>query len=122
MAHEYDSPEVRHAIALMVWRSGIERFPAGISLGGCVTAHGTDRVGAMRRSAHAHTGRSDYRGWLCFKSTKPERLVTATGRPTMLFAHEWAHVAVLAGHTRSWRALMTRLGHPSEAKRYERAK
>lgn len=120
MAHEYQHPVVDRAVDALIERGGIDRRPAGISMGGCVRAFGTDRVGAMRRSAHAHTGRDDFRGWLCFKSTKPERLTTAVGRPTRLFAHEWAHIAVWDGHGRRWRALMARLGHPAEAKRYER--
>lgn len=121
MATRLDDGIVVDAVAELMLRGGVDRRPAGISVGGCVDAHGTERVGAMRRSAHAHTAPGDRnRGWLCFKSTKPERVVTATGRPTRLMAHEWAHIAVWGGHNARWRTLMRRLGHPADAKRYER--
>lgn len=121
MATAYMSPAIVTAMVALQRKGGVDRYVEGISIGGCVEAHGTDRVGAMRRSAHAHTEPGDrHRGWVCFKSTKPERIVTATGRPTRLFAHEWAHIAVWGGHGTRWRAMMRRLGHPADAKRYER--
>jgi hypothetical protein len=73
----------------------------------------------MRRSAHAHTSKNDsLRGWLCFKSNKPEVLTTPAGLPSRLLAHEWSHVATMQGHTVKWRALMTLLGHKSDADKY----
>lgn len=86
----------------------------GVSIYGCVDAHGTDRLGAMRRSAHAHTSpRSLTRGTFCIKG--------GTGRMThRLLAHEIAHLLVMAGHTKAWRECVTALGHPAEAKRYAR--
>lgn len=119
MAEAYDSPELRAAVEKLVVRSGRPGPEmVTVSLGGCVDAWGTSRIGAMRRRAHAHThGR--YFGTICFKSSKPAKLVTATGQPTRLLAHEWAHLAVKAGHTAAWRELMRKLGHPAVARRYE---
>jgi hypothetical protein len=97
----------------------IERV-AGISLGGCCDAFGTDRTGAMRRSGHAHTDvRSEWRGWICIKSGKPEKIVTASGRASTLLIHEVAHIVTWAGHTVRWRKAVADLGAPGEAKRYE---
>ena len=93
---------------------------AGVSLGGCCTAFGTERVGAMRNPAHAHTSaKSEWRGWICFKSAKPERVRTATGRPTTLLIHEVGHIVTWAGHTVKWIAAVKALGAPAEAKKYE---
>ena len=86
----------------------------GISLYGCAEAIGTERQGAMRRSAHAHV-RGELAGTICVKGG-PKRLTRR------LLAHEMAHVLVRAGHTARWRTCVTRLGHPAEAKRYEHPK
>jgi len=86
----------------------------GVSLGGCVDAVGTDRRGAFRHMAHAHTeAKSEHRGWICVLSSKPERLVTATGKPTRLFWHEWAHIATGQGHTEKFRETLRKVGQPS---------
>jgi hypothetical protein len=121
VSSEFTSELLDRAIAHLQQRSQITvtRAHVRVSLGGCAVAHGTDRVGAMRRSAHAHTSKNDaLRGWLCFKSNKPEVLTTPAGLPSRLLAHEWAHVAVMAGHTKKWRALMTLLGHKRDADKY----
>jgi hypothetical protein len=94
---------------------------AGVSIGGCVWAVGTDRKGAFRRQAHAHTHATDVRrGWVCVLSGRTERLVTPTGKATRLLIHEIAHVATLTGHDDAWRAMVARLGAPSEATRHVR--
>lgn len=111
----------RVVTALDIWGGGPEpRNPvAGIAVGGCVEAIGTGREGAFRRSAHAHTT-GDWRGWICVRSRRPERLVTATGRPSRLLIHEVAHIATRTGHDARWRAMVARLGAPSEAQRTRR--
>jgi hypothetical protein len=105
-------------------RDYVDRLPlAGISVGGCVDAHGTDRQGAMRRQAHTHVGQDDpNRGWICVLATRSDRLVSATGLPTALFRHEYAHLLAPTdlGHGQRWRAAVTALGAPGEAKRAER--
>lgn len=104
--------------------AGYATPPIRVSLGGCCTAIGTDRSGAFRRRAHAHNyTRKDpeHYGWICVLSPNLARLVTPTGRPTALFAHEYAHiVAANTGHTERWRKTVVALGFPSEAKRYGR--
>lgn len=92
-----------------------------IIVGGCGEALGTDRIGAMRRSAHAHTARTDQqRGWICLKGTNERRLLTPSGRPTVLLWHEFAHVWTASGHTDRWRALLIGVGQRAEAARYPR--
>lgn len=82
----------------------------GVSLDGCADAIGTERLGAMRRSAHAHTAAGDsFRGWVCFKGG--ERRVTRR-----LFAHELAHVLVYSGHTAAWGRAVGDLGAPGESR------
>lgn len=94
---------------------------AGISVGGCVDAHGTSRVGAMRRSAHAHNHAGDpHEGWLCFKAFGREHLRTGSGLPSALLRHEYAHLLGRDGHGIRWRRAVTALGAPAEAKRYIR--
>jgi len=115
VATEYVGPDLDAAVDALRSRSGIDR-PIRLSLGGCADAIGTDRVGAMRRRAHAHTNRSDAnRGWVCFKSGDIRRAVTPTGRATDLLAHEWAHVATWQGHTPRFIALLRKLGRNREA-------
>lgn len=89
----------------------------GIALGGCVEAVGTERKGAMRRKAHAHTSPHDaWRGWLCFLSSNPSRVLTSSGAPTRLLWHEWAHIHANAGHTERFRALLRAVGQPAAIK------
>jgi hypothetical protein len=94
---------------------------AGVSVGGCADAHGTSRVGAMRRSAHAHTDpRDPLQGWLCFKAYGAEHLRTGLGLPSSLLRHEYAHLlAPRAGHGLAWRRAVAALGAPAEARAAE---
>jgi hypothetical protein len=123
MSFPIDDPVVDQAVATLVdratgaYRRGPFRPVHGVSLGGCVDAHGTTRVGAMRRSAHAHTS-GRHLGWICVKSAKVSKLVTPGGLATTLLAHEWAHIALNTGHSAAWRSLMTAIGHAREANRY----
>lgn len=56
----------------------------GIARGGCV-----DGGHRFRRRAHAHLD-GPYRGWICVLSAK-RPLRTASGKPSMLMIHEFAH-------------------------------
>ncbi len=122
MAEPLDSDVYRAAIAVLAKKAaavGIRAVPvAGISLGGCAEAIGTARRGAFRRRAHAHNHLRDPRfGWICILSTKAGRLITPTGRPSALLAHEYAHLlAPNSGHGERWRAAVTALGHPAEVR------
>ncbi len=114
--------DYRAAVHLLAGRGYDVGRVAGISLGGCVDAIGTDRRGAMRRVAHAHTGvHSPNRGWICVNSGKESRILTATGRPTYVLIHEVAHIVTWDGHTARWGKAVTALGAPGEAKRYAAA-
>ena len=121
MATPLDPDVYRAAIAALATKAaaaGIRAGPvAGISVGGCADAIGTPRRGAFRRRAHAHNHRRDpCFGWICILSTSPARVVTPTGRPSALLAHEYAHLlAPNSGHGERWRAAVTALGHPAEA-------
>jgi hypothetical protein len=123
MARRLEEEIYGKALAELKRRAEAGRWPtpdlAGISMGGCCDAIGTDRTGSFRRKAHAHNHAGDeMRGWICFLSAKPEKLVAPSGRPTALFAHEYAHIMVpSAGHGERWRRAVTALGHPAEAKR-----
>lgn len=122
MATPLDPDVHRAAIAALATKAaaaGIRAVPvAGISVGGCADAIGTPRRGAFRRRAHAHNHPRDPRfGWICILSTRAGRVVTPTGRPSALLAHEYAHLlAPNSGHGERWRAAVTALGHPAEAK------
>ena len=108
------------ALEAKVLKAGHAYHPvAGISVGGCCRAIGTPRMGAFRRQAHAHNDKRDSRyGWICVLSASPSRLVSATGRPTALFAHEYAHLLTPGtGHGPAWKKAVASLGHPAEAKR-----
>jgi hypothetical protein len=112
-----DDPRLADALGHLTSRLGESRVTA-VSFGGCIDAIDTDRQGAMRRRAHAHTSaKAANRGAICFKSSKIERAVTASGGPTTLLAHEFAHIATWAGHTQRWAKVLTQLGFPAEAKR-----
>lgn len=91
---------------------------AGISIGGCVDAHGTTRTGAMRRRAHAHIEGFDHVGWICVAAHGTAGLVTSTGLPSVLLRHEYAHLLAPrdTGHGQAWRRAVTALGAPGEAK------
>ena len=122
MAEPLDPDVYRAAIAALATKAtaaGIRAVPvAGISIGGCADAIGTPRRGAFRRRAHAHNHpRDPCFGWICILSTRPGRVVTPTGRPSALLAHEYSHLlAPNSGHGERWRAAVTALGHPAEAK------
>lgn len=88
----------------------------GLFVGGCVERGDGS---SFRASGHAHMLPDDaYPGWVCIRSAK--RVYTASGRPTTLMWHEYAHVLTGEGHTARWRATMVRLGRPAEAERYRR--
>lgn len=86
----------------------------GVFVGGCVERG----VGSsFRRQAHAHNShKSEWFGWICVRSGK--RVLTATGKPTTLMLHEYAHILVPnQGHTVKWAAALVKLGAPAEAKK-----
>lgn len=122
MAEALNPDIYQSAVAALMARAmaaGIRAVPiAGISVGGCAEAIGTPRRGAFRRRAHAHNHpRDPLFGWICILSTRAGRVVTPTGRPTGLLAHEYAHLlAPNSGHGGRWRAAVTALGHPAQAK------
>lgn len=122
MAEALDPDVYRAALAALVAKAaaaGIHAVPvAGISVGGCAEAIGTPRRGAFRRRAHAHNHpRDPLFGWICILSTRAGRLITPTGRPSALLAHEYAHLlAPNSGHGERWRTAVTALGHPAQAR------
>ena len=121
MAEPLDPDVYRAAVADLGTKAVAAGLPAapvvGISVGGCAEAIGTPRRGAFRRRAHAHNHPRDPRfGWICILSARARRVVTPT-RPSALLAHEYAHLlAPNSGHGERWRAAVTALGHPAEAK------
>lgn len=122
MAEALDTGIYRAAVAALGRRAAAAGFRgvpvAGISVGGCAEAIGTPRRGAFRRRAHAHNHpRDPLFGWICMLSTMAGRLITPTGRPSALLAHEYAHLlAPNSGHGERWRTAVTALGHPAQAK------
>lgn len=88
-----------------------------VFVGGCVKRGDGS---SFRRQAHAHNYRSDpHFGWICVRS--PKRLKTPSGKPTTVMFHEFAHILTPnAGHGMRWRAQISELGYPAEAKRYAR--
>ena len=117
-------PAIQQALALADTRGRAHargHSVIAISLGGCAEAIGTERQGAMRRSAHAHTAARDpLRGTICVKSPSPSRLVTPSERLTRLGWHEWAHIYTGQGHTQRWRSLLRSVGQKAEATQYDR--
>lgn len=90
----------------------------GVFVGGCVERG----IGSsFRRMAHAHNQVGDHRyGWVCVRS--PKRVITATGRPTVLMFHEYAHLLTPnQGHSEGWGRRLAALGWPAEARRCSRA-
>ncbi len=122
MAEPLDPDVYQAAVADLGTKAVAAGLPAapvvGISVGGCAEAIGTPRRGAFRRRAHAHNHLRDPRfGWICILSTKAGRLITPTGRPSALLAHEYAHLlAPNSGHGERWRAAVTALGHLAAAR------
>lgn len=91
----------------------------GISIGGCVDAIGTGRLGAFRRMAHAHAHARDRNvGWICIRSSR--RVLAPSGGPSRLLIHEFAHLVAPDGHGPRWRLAVAALGAPSEANRGRR--
>lgn len=84
-----------------------------VFVGGCVERG----VGSsFRKQAHAHCHKDDpYLGWVCVRSAS--RVLTDSGKPTVLMFHEYAHILTGDGHTARWAECLTKLGHPAEAKR-----
>ncbi|MBE7518330.1 MAG: hypothetical protein HS107_03705 [Thermoflexaceae bacterium] len=121
MAEALDPSVYGAAVAALGAKAGAAGFRdvpvAGISVGGCAESIGTPRRGAFRRRAHAHNHpRDPLFGWICILSTSAGRLLTPTGRPSALLAHEYAHLlAPNSGHGERWRTVVTTLGHPAEA-------
>jgi hypothetical protein len=68
-----------------------------INLGGCKWGQDQGFKGAMRRSAHAHRPGYGYTGQICIKSSKVEKLLTPSKRPSELFWHEVGHI-----YRKSW--------------------
>jgi hypothetical protein len=89
----------------------------GLFIGGCVERGDGS---SFRRRAHAHNVKGTaYYGWICIRSAR--RVMTATGRPSTLFLHEYAHLMTPDhGHDAAWRAAITGLGRPAEAERMRR--
>lgn len=110
-----------HAVLFIIARgetAGLKApaFPVRVHFGSCIA---TGR--RFRRQAHAHTEpRSSHRGWICILSAKPERAVSASGRPTRLLIHEVAHMfAPSDWHGERWQRAVTLLGAPSEVTMYK---
>lgn len=125
MARRSEDPGIWAALEALYGRAksaGLKpREVAGVSLGGCCEAIGTQRKGAFRRVAHAHV-KGEHQDWICVLSDKESKLVTPAGRPTALLIHEYGHVVTHAWHTKVWGAAVANLGAPGEAKKYaERA-
>ncbi|MGE3073953.1 MAG: hypothetical protein AB7N24_11895 [Dehalococcoidia bacterium] len=122
MAEAINPDIYRAAVTALVAKAAAAGIPAvpvaGISVGGCAEAIGTPRRGAFRRRAHAHNHpRDPLFGWICILSTSAGRLLTPTGRPSALLAHEYAHLlAPNSGHGERWRTAVTALGHPAQAR------
>lgn len=96
--------------------AGWEEVVAGIFTGGCVER---GEGSSFRRMAHFHHV-GEYTGWICLRSAK--RLTTASGKPTAVMYHEYAHALVAAAgyssetHGVHWCRIIADLGFPAEAK------
>lgn len=65
----------------------------GVFLGGCIERKEGSNI---RPSAHCHCAKNDkYKGWICFKSKKTERVIKQNGKSTLLFLHELAHLGAM---------------------------
>lgn len=91
----------------------------GVYVGdGCVT--GQEPLEWLKIHAHAHDDPSDeWFGWVCIAD--PYNVITPKGNPSAILLHEIAHVLCRGeGHNKKWRAVVTSIGAPKEAKKYER--
>lgn len=91
-------------------------FPrAKVFIGGCVKR---GEGSSFRASAHAHTSSSQYQGWICVRSKKPETLRLPDGTPSNLMKHEYAHILTLEGHTRRFWETLAKIGGFMERESY----
>ena len=92
----------------------------GIFVGdGCVTGQSPlEWVGIY---AHSHNNLNDeWFGWICIAD--PSNVITATGNPTAILKHEIAHLyCPNEHHSKKWKATVTLLGAPEQAKKYGRS-
>lgn len=91
----------------------------GIYVGdGCVT--GSSPLEWRDVDAHAHNSTDDeWFGWVCVAD--PYDVVTEKGNITALMKHEIAHILCRnALHSKRWKAIVTCLGAPGEAAKYDR--
>ena len=91
----------------------------GVFVGdGCVT--GAEPLEWLKIHAHAHDDiKDEWFGWICIADAR--NVITAKGHPTAILLHEIAHIICRgAGHNKKWQTVVTALGAPKEAQKYER--
>lgn len=97
--------ELPKEILEKMWKSGFR----GVFMGGCIERK---EGSSIRRSAHTHGDKKGrYFGWICMKSSKPERFVDNKGKLTNLAKHELAHILSSGnGHGRQFCEALIDLG------------